>query len=238
MNSPMSEETPFGSYFGADLTDIECQAIGLQCIPDIKRWKGEARLYRTKWFDYRQLSEIKATYLFAEYYRRAYRRLMCRKIGIERGQYSKGFRGDDIFKLKKVEYTGFWKARRMADSLGIPYDFYCNAAMTWSLESLWVRPPRPTQLYSEKILTHITEKWDSEVSAAIWQPLSDFYQLDNYVKHPDQDAFQNWLCDRIETKPNKDMALANYIEFNPLLTKEIAIDRFGEELVNKASRLF
>jgi len=94
--------------------------------------------------------------------------------------------------------------------------------------------PRPTQLYSEKVILYIKESWLDELNAATRVPVVDFYKLENYIGHPDQNAFQNWLCERLKKRPNPEMGLANYITFTPMIAREIAVAHFPESMVDEA----
>lgn len=221
------------TYYGSDFSFEECEAVGLLRV-NPKLWKGEAGLFKSKWFDYRDLHPVKATYLFANMYSRAYRRLMCRRVGIEKGQYHKGFRGQDIFMLRPGDYSGFWKARQMADQLGIPYDFYNNFVMRWATDNLWKRLPRPTMLYSEKMVDAIKAAWDDEMKAAIQVPQSERYLAENFEGHQDQYDFQFWLCGLIKKRPNPHFALATYMYMQPMLVEEVVNSQFEHDIIRNA----
>lgn len=222
-----------GSYYGSHFTDAEYQEIGLHCI-NPKYWKGEAKLYRTKWFDYRGMREVQATYLFANHYRKAYSRLMEMRVGNEIGQYKVGLKGHDVFLIGKAELTGMWRARRMADEMGIPYSFYCNTAIQYCNDFLWKRLPRPTQLYSEKVVEVVREKWEEHSAAYIQIPDDECYLLENYTESYNQDSFQHWLCGEIEKKTYPHMALETYMSLRPMLSEKIALQYFSEEMVKDA----
>jgi len=228
--------TPTESYFGESLTNAECELIFLNSNIPVSAAKTENRLYGMKWFDYRELHFIKATYLFADEYAKAYQAMTKKVVDFERAPFVTGFKGEDIFVESSRNYKGFYKARFSADMLGMPYDFYVNYAMNWAINRLWKRFPRPVQLYSRPLLEDMVEAWQDSCRAQIPMPTNErFYdQQDCETK----DAFQIWLCGMIKARSNPEMALGNFLFQNPMISSRIAVENFDKGLITRAKSFY
>lgn len=234
----MTETKPFGDYFGHDLTYEQCDTIFLQSDIAMSFAKNETALMKSKWFDYRSLHYVKATYLFAHFYRLNYQKMTAQVIDFERAPFVRGFRGDDIFELNPREYKGFWKARTAADIMCLPYDYFIAFAMTWTNNRLWKRFPRPSQLYSRELLETMLKAWSEQQVVTITVPSSDHFSLDNYLGLEDQNTFQAWLCNRIKQKTNPEMALSTYMFMTPMISADQAAKHFDPEVVSRAAAMY
>lgn len=230
MNEP-NEIQPI-AFYGSNYTDEEYDAIGLRYIKT-KYIRKEAMLYTRKWFDYRRMHPVKATYLFAHHYTAAFGRMMAKRDG-EHAKYHRGFKGGDPMKAKAGQNTGFYKARQYADLLGIPYDFFCSYAMSWFTDRLWKRLPKPYHLYSPEFLKAVKTAWGIKLLDSIQVPDDSFYMARGFYEHPDQVAFQHWLCSIIKGRAAPEMALMTYMTLNEYLVDDFVGQYFGEEVIQKA----
>tara|TARA_R110000851_G_C13102760_1_gene569223 strand:- start:8260 stop:8955 length:696 start_codon:yes stop_codon:yes gene_type:complete len=219
-------------FNGSHLTDNECEAIGIKHIKR-KYIKKEAMLYSRKWFDYRQMHPVKATYYFAHCYTAAYKKLMEERLG-NHAIYHRGYKGGDPFRASAGQNTSFYKARQYADLLGIPYDFYCNFAMRWANDRLWKRLPRPSHLYSKDLIRAVKHAWDKRLTETIEVPTSKFYMVDGFFNHGDQLEFQHWLLKLIKKRRVPEMALTTYMCLNEYLVEDIVKEYFSDEVIQKA----
>lgn len=194
----------------------------------------EVGMFRTKWFDYRFMHPTEATYLFAHQYRLAYKRAVERARDMDKAVYSKGYRGTDIFDLKPIEITGFWKARQSADRLGIDYEFYISEAMGYAIRFGWKNFPRPQQLYSEKMTEYVEERWLEKLSAFTMLPKLEFFlNADEYIGQHDQIEFQSYLMEQIKAKVHPTLALHNYTMRN-VVHMQTAREHFSQEEIDRA----
>jgi hypothetical protein len=234
--SPARPGELFGEFFGHDLEQAALDEIAKTTLASAGLRESPG-LFQTKWFDYRRLHPVLATYLFAHFYSRAYRRMMVRRVGIERGLYMRGFSGGDIF-LRLDLYRGFWRARQTADQHGIPYDYYNNFAIRWADSSLWKNLPRPAQLTGEKLLDALLKSWEKDSSETLRLPEDPHFMARNYAQLPEQVAFQNWLCGRIERHPSTTEVLASALYVTEMLDEGVAIAHFGEAQIQRAKSLW
>lgn len=224
-------------FHGRGLSRKEYEVLAYEHIGQ-KFLDLEVGLFATKWFDYRFMHPTEATYCFAHCYRQAYKIAVERSKDAEKAIYSKGFRGTDMFDLKPIEITGFWKARQSADRLGVDYEFYAAYAMSFAIKNGWRNFPRPQQMYSEEMTKFIEDAWLSKLSASISIPKISFLNnADEFIGQKDQVDFQDYLAEQIKAKIHPVFALHNYIEANVLHQTTID-EHFTQKEVMQARKLY
>jgi len=237
--------------FGLDRGLVDNEVLAISKV-DHKLLKLEADLYETKWWDYRHLHPVAATYAFAHEFNKAYQFIVKRCRDLERGQYMKGFKGEDIFEPKITkrrnkttgqtetkesdEIVAFWKARQSADRLGIRYDFYIRKAMMWAEDRNYRNIPRPIHLYSVGLVEHLTACWIEERKARLQSADDESYLIENYSAHPDQDAYQEWALEQVAHRQHKDFALHHYLQRGQIQA-QLAESRFGNDTVRRAKAI-
>lgn len=214
-------ESFVGVYTNPDLTAAEYDAMFIGADIDTRRFVNETQLMTTKWFDYRFMHFVEATYLFTRYYIDAYRR-MYRKIISHEG-YEMGFTGGFDFlngKVAKTHRTGFFLARQRADEMGIPYWFYCDYAMKWSVEDrIWNRPPKPNQLYSTELLADMFLAWEDRCRWTLQIPNDERFLLETNIDGDVQQEYQKWLCGQIMSRPHPERGLNTFMNVKPIITE-------------------
>ena len=196
-------------FFGENLTDKECEVIQLD------RFGGGARVFRkhlglelqlmqTKWYDYRLLHPVVATYLYAYEYDQAYKKYYQMTRDYEVGKFIKGYKGADAWLAKNS--GGFIKGRQQADEMGIPYDFYISSAYNFLYIKKWKHIPRQCHLYAQDVLERIESDWLTYSKSTLVLSKDSFFK-DIYNKdRPEYISHQQWLEDRIALSKVKDAA--------------------------------
>src|SRR5690606_1370421 len=110
-----------GGLFGDGLDLEHYEIMMMQYVPAKDR-KIEAELMTTKWFDYRLMHPVQATYYFYRQYKDAYREYYRRAINYEAAAFVKPTKQHDF--LLSREAMSFWRLRQAVDALGIRYDFF------------------------------------------------------------------------------------------------------------------
>lgn len=233
MTSPPIE-TIFGPFFGAALDPVSCDALAIGKI-DRKLLTGEARLYQFKWFDYRPLHPVMATYLFAAAYNRAYGDFMGECF--DRGKrFMVAFKGKDVMACREVK--SFWKLRQKVDELGIRYDFFAREAMAWCGDNGWKQPPRPAHVASnDDLLVHVSNLWEQEQRAKIQWARHPRYTAAAFAGAADQLAYEEHLVARIMQKPLPKYALHTALYQFDALRIETALARLPLSAINDAIEL-
>jgi hypothetical protein len=148
-------------------------------------WQAvESALYRGKWFDYRFMNPVQATYLYAHEFVKAYKQAFSVNIDSATAQFVKPLNVEQMFvepeqkqdetekafrkrvASHKMRTTGIWRGRMVADAMGIPYAIYLELAFHWSLR-FWNQRhlPRPQQLYSDLVVDRATIGWEERQGA-------------------------------------------------------------------------
>lgn len=249
------------TYF--DPVDYDQKAV-LKLKPADMR--PEPELYQIKWWDYRLMHPVQATYFFIDAYINASRRYYRKLKDMDSAPFRKPFRGKDPFtdyevakgsranpNMKPATMKALWRARQQADRMGIPYDFYCSEAVRFAEEHHWKSEPRAAQLYSKKaiateaqqahgiqpisIVDWIQKKWDEfNLSRITHSDLDYFKTSPGQTLTLDQRRHKASIVDQIKERENPAWSMAYAYENDLLLTEELELF-FGENLTRKAISL-
>ena len=135
-----------GNNYGSQFQPDHYEILTIQKISRKER-EGESALMDVKWYDYRLMHPMQATYYLVHLYRKAYRDFIRRSLDAARAPYSQGIKERDF--LDSREHMALWRLRRTIDQLGMPYDFFLAFAMKWLHKMIGdgkVYPPRPAML--------------------------------------------------------------------------------------------
>lgn len=219
------------NFFGAEVTFDQCEILAVQNIHP-KLLKGEAALFKTKWFDYRPFHPTMATYMAVHYYNRAYGFFMASAMDHKK-RFMAGFKGKD-FMLSR-EKQSFWKMRQQIDQVGIRYDFFLMEAMKWCIENGWRQPPRPAMIATNAdMIVHITNLWQHELRTRIQWAVADRYRASMFAGTPDQLAYEEHIVSNIAKKAHPKYALSSALYTYDALRIEEAIRNFPCEAISEA----
>lgn len=226
--------------FGTGMTTETYDRAALDMV-NPRLLKIEKELYGKKWFDYRFMHPVEATYLFAHYYTQAHKSFMSKRIGAERAAFVRGFRSKsgDIFDGKAATYQVFWRGRQEADKLGMPYDYFCDLGMRAADKAKWRHSPRPNQMYGEGMIYNIVSLYlEDVVKPKILNPVLPFYRAEHYEGHPYQNDWLDWLAEQIMMRPNPEYGLMNSMFVAEVIDREQATNRLPEDLIIRAEQLW
>ena len=131
--------------------------------------KREAALMLSKWPAYRFLSPYEATKLFHAEYVEAYKIYYTTNIDYQEGQRIRI--GSKLrFLMPNAHLTQVWKARQLADELGMPYPDYLEFVFAFAADRQRERAPQPNQLGPND---KTKEAWFAKLEA--------FWTLDRYA---------------------------------------------------------
>lgn len=227
-------QTEGEAIFGIDLSLEACHDI-MFALPD-EMTEPERWLMTSKWFDYRFMHPVHATYLFTDAYRRVYKQMYATTFDREKAEYVKGIKAEDPFDLSKrnTDRAGLWKARQMADGLGMPYDLYIAVAMTWSLRKCRKDYlPRPTHLYNFDLLTAVSDTWKDRQTGILYVAKDQRFKNERYQASPIQDAHHEWLLEQVSKRSNIIYALKGLIYDEQVLPAEKAQARWGDVVMSR-----
>lgn len=241
---------PLDSFPGHDWQALDCEEMVARHI-SLSLMTGEVDLFETKHWDYRYLHPAQATQLFALHYAAARKRAVQRRVDVYVGHNHRPLKGKTVFELPASKITGFWKARRQADKLGIPYDFYCEQAMQFADVARWQNLPGPFQLYSDKVPEHlkttdfavsmvefIGQRWLERCKTSYPYATHEAYRVERYANGHHQNQYLNALFKLIDRAQRKDAVAAMLIEKGQIdrALIEKVYPQSGKALADRAER--
>lgn len=237
MHTPAPSAAPPESYYGADTDHQRCEVLAIQHI-DRRVLTLEAGLYEKKWFDYRPLHPVQATYLMTHHYNRAFGDFIGIALDTKR-RFTAAFKGKDI--MAHREKLSFWKLRQKIDELGMRYEFFLREAMKWHLARGWGRgslnPPRPCHLTgNDEMILDICNAWSAECKAKIQYAKAPTFSVSTFTGSAGQLAYEAHLIGQIAQRRNPMYALHAALYIFDALRVEVAIRHFGPETVAQAAQ--
>lgn len=226
-----------GPFYGDHLTPEAMDAFIARFVKP-EDWSIISDLYERKWYGYRFLSPGACFFLFADRYRKAYRAISARLLARRR---TPRFTQEDALSpnsrnpMAPGDLTGLWNAMCIADELGIPYDVYCTEALEYGHRCGWKFLPRPTQLYSDKIVVAVTDAWRARSAERVYRTTDAHYSLKNNVNHPWQRGYMDFLIASAMKRENPKFALASVMFKDPQVRPSYAAAKVGVALVKEAS---
>lgn len=205
----------------------------------------ESSLYQTKWWDYRPLHPLAATYRFTLAYHDAYVRAYAKRKDVNAAKFVNPLKENNFLRGSTQAVTGFWRARQFADRLGTPYDFYCTRAMEYAAVCDWPYLPQPHILYSSKsknqhgsMLEFIVEKWDKAQESRIFTAESDFYRVENFIGNIHQIEHQRHLVRCLEKYRGNKVHLADlWVNEQKILLGEVVEQKLGTVFWQKVKQM-
>jgi hypothetical protein len=231
--------------FGIDISAMDAARIENRFIR--KDWIDIERALMTgKWFDYRFMSPVAATYLFAHEFKKAYKLAYRKNIDTTRGEYVRPL-PDDLFDIKglttdklksrKRMISGIWRARQVADAMGVPYDIYLASAFHWTLR-YWNQNylPRPQHLYTDLVTDRTAIDWVEHQKVRFHYSKNPGYTNAKYVDLKVQNDHHEYLFEQIANRGNRPELLAAFID-EDLIPLEKINSRLGSEIGQRAAAL-
>lgn len=184
-----------------------------------KLLQREPELYASKWFDYRFLSPYEATEKFITLFGQIAKRIYARDIdykaaenmrvptmtglvvdldNMEPTRKTKGrARETTRSQVAKTTLTGFWRARMVADAIGMPYDHFIEQALNGRLKA-WKRTylPMPSQLYDGKAMARVLHWWKEAQEDVFFYSDLPAYEPQNYIGAPAQVEHNKWVVEQ------------------------------------------
>jgi hypothetical protein len=218
----------FDGVFGIDISRDESDRHVFKMRKDWREF--EVALMHTKWFDYRSLTAAQATYLFAHHYRSAFRTMYHKHIDHVRAEYIRALKHEDLFACDAGVVSGIWRARQHADAMCIPYDVYLTDALDTAMNVHRTHLPRPTQLYTDRIVANVQNRWVQRQRSRLYVAESALYRNQHYRGLPSQNDHHEWLFTQIDLRANRSHWIERFVSDDLLPLSKIKA-RYGEEAV-------
>lgn len=195
----------------------------------------ETELFRKKWFDYRFLHPIQATYYFAHCYEQAHRIAYSRHISRDRAEFIKVLKKPDLFENEPRFINGVFAARQYADAIGAPYDFFIEASIRHRL-AYWKQKhlPQPSHLYADWVCEKVFNEWEDSKRHRVRHAENRLYRAPNYEGSRDQDEHRGFLVDTALSRADPKTLLASFVD-QELLTLSWIAARLGQDYAERVA---
>lgn len=184
-------------FYGSDFPLKVLELKGLRIDPSHR--EHQADLMRKRWFDYRLMHPVLATYWFAHLYQEHTRLFYIECVDIRTAEDARGFSPDDIFMSRDM--TSMWLARSAADELGLPYEFVLRFAKKRFLERAMRSFPRPNQLYGEEFELDVRDAWEEQLRRQLTFAKLPRFRASNFRGELDQAQHVNFIVAQIRSRP-------------------------------------
>ena len=178
-------------YYGATASNEEMERLVNQ--KNISRFLvNEDSLFKTKWFDYRNLHPFKATCLYYRLWLNVEKDFMKRYIDhVAAEELSK----KEIIEQKQSVLKSIISGRQYADELGIPYGYFIFYTFDFLLEETnWQRIPSYNQVYNKGMSSYLLKRWeDYNLDCWLQLAISQEYSRDNFNNTDNQRDYQKYL---------------------------------------------
>lgn len=222
-----------GHFYGSGLDLEHYEVLMVQYVPAKDR-KIETQLMASKWFDYRLMHPMEATYYFFHKYKEAYRNFYRKAINFEAAQFVKPIKERDF--LLSREAMSFWRLRQAVDALGMRYEFFLNYAFDQKriLANGRPLPPRPAQLKTEEILTNAYLAWEDLCKGSLQIACSPIFTAAQYTHAAMQVAYEDFIVAQIKQRRVPQYALSTCLYLYDAIRIERALLEFDEQTVRMA----
>lgn len=239
-----------GAFPGHDTTLDECEAKLWLFWPDKER-KREPGLFAEKWWDYRGLTPVHATYLFSHMLTQQVRALIRTHIDPTPPRVTRDgtildwnpIKAGDVFEPPSTGKVAYWRrkmhglirARQQADADGIPYDAFIAAALkhfyfgrgTYVMQrndqgGARTVIPEPNLFYGEDCLAFIRETWLGLLGTRVHPADHPRYLTRNDDGHPDHAAHREWLRQQLDNRAVQTWAAAGLVKRGLLTPRQAA----------------
>lgn len=191
-----------GAFYGGSLGFYNYEVLTIQHIPR-KELVRETELMSVKWFDYRRLHPMQATYFFMKCYNDAYRELYRKAINSEAAPFVRSTKAHDFLEAK--EKLSFWRLRQLCDQMGMRYDFFMTFAMSWFYRMAGkdgkVYAPRPAHiLNNEDLIAEVMLAWEEQCKVSLQIARDPYYRVSNFTGGRNQQAHEAFVIGQIKAR--------------------------------------
>lgn len=196
---------------------------------------NQAFLTSKAWFDYRFMHPMLRVYYFTHCYQNA-RIWFSKQLGNK--WFGKRVSGNLLEAMPKQYVTAMFTACMLADSYGIPYEFWCQKAMELSIRRGATKPLAPNLMYQLSYIEHIVREFEQRNVAGVYLAKSEAYLYENHTNNIYAGEYQDYLWANVEKKGNVPFFVAQLHRDVRHLSREYAVNKIGEDDFSYALRVF
>lgn len=208
----------------------------------LSRCKGEADLFETKWFDYRDMHPLQATAVFTEEYKRQYANIMLThgREDFQSAPFSTGLKRVPFQDQSAANKTSIWKARQFADRYCVNYGYFIGTVLSIAASRLWDKLPRPQHLWQPELIEifegRLKKRALTRLDSSLWGSGCSGVIVQGGNVEIQRDYFE-WLLTQIENREPSRRVLIIYsaVWLTELLPEHVALQRFPKETLEARS---
>lgn len=227
--------TWLGNFFGGNLGFLNYEILTIQHI-SYKEARIESGLMATKWFDYRRLHPMQATYYFVKCYNDAYRDFYRKAINADAAPFVRGIKDHDFLNAK--EKMTFWRLRQNCDRVGLPYDFFLRFGMAKHHRVIGdgkVYAPRPSMFVkNEELFAEAMIAWEDECAARLRVASDPYYRTSAHVGSQAQLDHEAFVIRQVKGRQVPRYALHAAMYLYDVIRIEEALRQFDHHIVSDA----
>lgn len=226
-----------GEFYNDNLAFDHYEILTINHVPPKER-KIETELMTTKWFDYRLMHPMYATYYFYHLFVKEYQAFIAKHINFESAPFIFPFKGDarrDF--LRATEKLSIWRLRQKADMLGIRYDFFLKTAFNKIYRMIAggrVVPPRPAMLGKEDLLAEIHNEWSDMCKASLQIACSPYFHVSNFDNSLIQRDHERFVLSQVAQRSVPYYSLSACLHDYEVISIEAALQSFDQQTVDLA----
>ena len=224
-------------FYGDSFTFDQYEILTVSKIPKADRAE-EAQLMHTKWFDYRLMPPMQATYYFYHLYVKAYQHFLYKNVNSATSSFIFPFKGEaKLDFLKARERTSIWRLRQLADLICIPYDIFLSYLFKFIYKMApngSIVVPRPSMMMKEDLIEKVITAWNELKQANLQLCCSPYFYVANYRGLTVQKAYEDYLIEQVKQRKNPHYLLAELLYNHQMLRIETAIQHFDNATINNA----
>jgi hypothetical protein len=225
-----------GNFYGSNIGFLNYEVLTIQHIPR-KDLKDETALMTSKWFDYRRLHPMQASYYFVHCYTQAFRNFYRKAINVEAAPFVRCVKEHDF--LEAREKLTLWRLRQLCDRIGIRYDFFLNYTLDRHYRMVAaggkVYPPRPAHiLNNESLIADAALAWEEWLSTSLQFAKDPFYRVSNFSDDRRQLDHEAFVVKQIKARRLKHFSIHAAMYVHDVMRIERAMLEFSAEDVNAA----
>lgn len=217
-------------FYGHDLDKKLIEVRGLKIDPAHRA--NEPALMTRRWFDYRDMHPVLATYLYAHHYKEQTARYYEAMVDIRTPERARAFTPDDIFMSRDL--TSMWLARASADRLSLPYPFVMRFAQARFFERAQRQFPRPNQLYGEEFEVDLLAAWKEQIGRQLTYASSPRYKAHNWCGQLAQAQHVRFVVEQVKARPAPRHRLIARLMAEDVLSYQQAASNFGAQEADAA----
>lgn len=226
-----------GEFYCNNLAFDHYEILMINKIPKKER-KIETELMTTKWFDYRLMHPMYATYYFYHLYIKEFQAFWAKAINFETSSFIYPFKGDARLDFMKArEALSIWRLRQKADLLGIRYDFFLKTAFN-KIHRMQaggrIIPPRPAMFNKEELLAEIHNEWLAMCKASLQIACSPYFTVLNFNNSLMQREHESFVLDQVAQRTIPYYSLSSCLHLYEVVSIESALQRFDFNIVQLA----